>query len=249
MNRIDFAELAMETMDLTRGMKSPTRGQDSKIEGPGLLYFLDRGEKTFCIRGLCWEDLKELSEKISEGKFKLENLCLYDSEKHDLLFYPTKTMDLANLVFQHAFNHRFPMKADLIFNISDPGFTWWMEMEDDGFQIFMRYPEKEKNEKMSNLGPLGDPKKAKIAINEIVLRLANLIPIEEFYCSEISFFLRVKDKKNFFFQALKNLFFQGGMEKEIIEYFGPYLGPTQLNFFTEISTIRGFWKKIQEELG
>jgi len=103
-------------------------------------------------------------------------------------------------------------------------------------------------ENIINLGPLGDPKKAKRIFNEIVFKLVNLFPIEEFYCNEISFCLRVKEKKNFFFQALKNLFYQGSMEEEIGEYFGAYLGPQHLNFFNEISAIRDFWLKIKNNL-
>jgi len=248
MSPIDFAELAMETMELTKTMNSSVEGSCLEENGPGLFYFLDRGERTFCVRGIFTEESGQTLKQIENGDFNFEKFGNFDPSKNKLEFYPTKSIALAEVVQNQICNQRFPLNEDIIFNLSDPGFSWWMSIQDDGFQIFMRHPGPDMMENIINLGPLGDPKKAKRIFNEIIFKLVNLFPIEEFYCNEISFNLRVKDKKNFFFQALKNLFYQGSMENEISEYFGAYLGPYHLNFFSEISAIRGFWVTIKKQL-
>ena len=248
MSPIDFAELAMETMELTKTMNSSEEDNCLEESGPGLFYFLDRGERTFCVRGVLTEESGQTLKQIENGDFNFEKFGNFDPSKNKLEFYPTKSIALAEVVQNQICNQRFPLNEDIIFNLSDPGFSWWMSIQDDGFQIFMRHPGPDMMENIINLGPLGDPKKAKRIFNEIIFKLVNLFPIEEFYCNEISFNLRVKDKKNFFFQALKNLFYQGSMENEISEYFGAYLGPYHLNFFSEISAIRGFWATIKNQL-
>ncbi len=245
---IDFSELAMETMELTKTLTSTPEEGNLNIFGSGIFYFLDRGEKTFCVRGIPVEDASQVFRQIENGEFNLEKFGNFDPSKNELNFFPTKSVSLAEILQNQICNQRFPINEDMIFNLSDPGFSWWMTIEDDGFRIFMRHPGPDLMDKIINLGPLGDPKKAKRIFNEIVFKLVNLFPIEEFYCNEISFNLRVKDKKNFFFQALKDLFHRGSMEDEICEYFGAYLGPHHLNFFSEISAIRGFWVKIKKQM-
>jgi hypothetical protein len=248
MSPIDFSELAMETMELTKNLNSKVKENSFNLEGPGLFYFIDKGERTFCVRGVVVEDGYQNYKQIENGEFNYEKLGNFDPSKNQLNFFPTKSISLAEIVQKQILNQRFPINEEIIFNLSDPGFSWWMTVDDEGFYIFMRHPGPDMMENIINLGPLGDPKKAKRIFNEIVFKLVNLFPIEEFYCNEISFCLRVKDKKNFFFQALKNLFYQGSMEEEIGEYFGAYLGPQHLNFFNEISAIRGFWLRIKNNL-
>jgi hypothetical protein len=248
MSPIDFSELAMETMELTKNLNSKVEESSFNLEGSGLFYFIDKGERTFCVRGVVVQDGYQTYKQIENGEFNFEKIGNFDASKNQLNFFPTKSISLAEFVQNQVLNQRFPINEEIIFNLSDPGFSWWMTVEDEGFHIFMRHPGPDMMENIINLGPLGDPKKAKRIFNEIVFKLVNLFPIEEFYCNEISFNLRVKDKKNFFFQALKNLFYQGSMEEEIGEYFGAYLGSQHLNFFNEISAIRAFWLRIKNNL-
>ena len=42
-----------------------------------------------------------------------------------------------DLIVQVLFNKRFPYQEELVFNISDPGYSWWLEECENGLNIFL----------------------------------------------------------------------------------------------------------------
>ncbi|RLA61328.1 MAG: hypothetical protein DRQ88_05050 [Epsilonproteobacteria bacterium] len=237
---INYSDLAYETMDL--GTKL---GNEKKIEKltnrPGLIYRVIRGPETFVVKGFSTENLKYAQSNLSPSNFKKLGI---ESESEEIKFYPTYSIELADNLVKKILNQRFSYKEGLVQNFSDPGTTSWLRVEDDCFKICLSYPGDQ--EGFQNIGVLGNRKDVLELFSQIVSQLHQLIPSCEFNSSDVELSLKTFDKANFYFQSLKDIFYQGKMEDEIIEYFGPYLEDHLLDFLMESSSLRGLWKEIKD---
>jgi hypothetical protein len=234
---INYSDMAFETIDL--GQKLDNGKKITQLtDGPGLIYRILKGPETFVVKGLTTENLKNSLSDLSEKN--LQKLGL-ERDDGDVKYYPTYSIELADNLVKKILNQRFSYKEGLVRNISDPGSTSWMKVEDDNFKICLAYSE---SKDFENIGVIGERKEVLDLFKQTVAKLGTLIPEYEFGFSDIELSLKTPNKSNFYFQALKGIFHVGKMENEIIEYFGPYLDNHLLDFLMETSALRGLWQEI-----
>lgn len=219
-------------------------------DGPGLIYKLEKGVSTFCVRGIVCHDIKETFEELVEGEKSLFNqLKLETAEDADLIkFYSTESMELAEQISDELINRRFPIEEDILCNISDPGFSWWLDVSEDHFQVFFKSHGIHRAEDYIRLGPLGDRgiASSRMIKAEPIFRAA--FPVGEFVSSDKGFAISTTDSTNINFQTLKNFFLTG--ENSTTEgSFPPSIeGRTLFYYFKEIASIRNFWITIEKEM-
>jgi hypothetical protein len=251
---LDF--LSQATFDLTASAKEfrdPFEGFFPKIpEMPptaGIVYRIDEGLSTFCIRGIPCTNLFELSKEIeNEDPSLLQKLKVESAPLEGLYFYETGSLELAEVVVDQMMNRRFPLEEDLLCNLSDPGFSWWMNLLPDGFDIYFSSHGLGRAERFVRLGPMGDRSIASHRLNSAAGLLRQSFPVREMYCDEKVFSVRPVGTDHLNFQILKNIFLKGENPTKEEGFKGFESGRTLYYFFKEVGVLRKFWLEIETKL-
>lgn len=230
---------------------------ETKIKYPassGLIYRIDDSGNTFCIRGFT-------ANSIQDGMKEIENR---DSAKRTVLklnkedgiaqvfWFETKNIELAESIKEQIINRRFPKVEDSVCNISDPGFSWWMDVSlKDGegrFEIFFKSHAINRAEKYIQLGPVGDGAVAMLRLNQARNLLRSSFPLSEFVCTERSFTVATTKPDHLSFISFKNIFLLGENHTEAENFPDNTLGRTLYFYFHEIAVLRKFWIEVQKRL-
>jgi hypothetical protein len=263
--QLSFEALAKETMEMSQSQRvqdfSFTDETSELIdigeieeapapEGPGLIYKIEKGISTFCVRGIACQDIKEIFDELTDGekshakKLKLET----EEDIASIKFYSTESAELAEQISEELINRRFPIEEDILCNLSDPGFSWWLDVGEDHFQVFFKSHGIHRAEDYIRLGPLGDRTIAcsRMLKAEAIFRSA--FPVGEFVSSDKGFAISTTDPTNIHFQTLKN-FFLTGENNTTDSTFPPSIeGRTLFYYFKEVASIRHFWLTIEKEV-
>lgn len=259
--QLSFEALAKETMEMSRDLKSnefsfeedfSIQNEEPKIvpAGPGLLYRLEKGVGTFCVRGIVCDDLPEGFEELEDGDQNiLDSLKIQEREQvEEVKFYPTETKELAETIVDELVNRRFPVQEDILCNLSDPGFSWWMDEGADHFQIFFKSHGIHRAEDYIRLGPLGDPTIAASRFLKAESLFRSVFPVGEFVSSDKGFAISCTDSENINFKMLKNFFLVGENDTKIENYPQDIDGKTLYFYFKEVAVIRNFWLQLEREM-
>ncbi len=236
-----------------------------KIEKCGLLYHIDKGINTFCIRGFVSEDVPhilpilknlELAVDDSSKQCRIELLNILkitnDQDLNSIQFFPTLHPEEAEVIFDQMIGRRFPYNEEILCNLSDPGFSWWMDVGTNRFQIYFKSHGIERSEKLIRLGPIGDAVVAIKHLNRICETLQKLFSINELVCNDKTFALGTSDTDNPHFNSFRDIFWQGkedqSLNNEIANSIPDANGTTLMLYFREISLLRTFWIDIQKKL-
>src|SRR5690606_8120341 len=71
-----------------------------------------------------------------------------------LKFFMVEDVSQAEIIHDQIHNRRFPIHEEMICNLSDPGFSWWLTKKNKGFQI--SFTMSVADDQTIKLGPLGD---------------------------------------------------------------------------------------------
>lgn len=253
-SELDF--LAKATFDLTASateFRNPfdnLNGDENIIPvGAGVFYRVDQGINTFCIRGLACENLQEVEKEIrNENPKLLKKLKVEAAPLEGLFYFETGSFELAEVIIDQMMNRRFPIEEDLLCNLSDPGFSWWMDILPEGFDIYFSSHGLGRAEKFTRLGPIGDSSIASMRLNSAASLLHQSFPIRELSCDEKVFSIRPVSTEHFNYQILKNLFYKGENPTKEEGFQGHDDGRTLYYFFKEIAILRKFWLEIEKKL-
>lgn len=246
---LDLDLLAKETLELNHSL----RGQfhfdfenqnqfddllSGKFEYPersGLIYRIDQSRSTFCVRGVSTANIREELKKNDAHK--------------GFAFFETPSVEIAQSIYDQVFNRRFPFHEDLMFNLSDPGFSWFMEHSENSFKVYFKSYAASGAERPIKLGPIGDSKVATTIIPHAVEFFRFLFPIVEFSCTEKVFSLETSpDADKTFFEFFKNVFLKGKNEFDLEEFSElPHLKTINC-YLNEVASVRNFWLKIENSL-
>lgn len=221
------------------------------LEGPGIVYKLEKGISTFCLRGVATSDLDWERDDIERGDrnlMKKLRLSVDDSGciSEDIGFFPTYDVALAETVVDQLMNRRFPRQEAIVCNLSDPGFSWWLSCESLSFQVYFQSHGIERDENLIQLGPLGDPFIAYQFFNKSFQFLKSKFSINEFSATEQGFGISCARNSEHKFQQFIQLFVDGSFpwEDEMFEE-GNSDDKRLLLYFYELSLLRKFWVEIQ----
>lgn len=248
-----FSVNSVEASEKNNQVHSPPLQKSS-----GLIYKIENGLNTFCIRGFP-------SENIKDDFYSLKNVT---SEKNTLLklnpcddfsgiyFFETKDIFQAEYVCEQIINRRFPHREDALCNVSDPGFSWWMEtkeseinsIREERLAIYFRSHGINRAEKYIQLGPIGDPGIAMLRMNQAKNLLRSSFPISEFSCDDLGFTLATQKPDHLSFINFKNIFSLGRNETMVEDFPDNSLGKTLYYYFQELAAVRKFWIEVKSKL-
>jgi hypothetical protein len=223
-------------------------------ESSGIIYKIDDAGNTFCIRGFSVSNILEGMQDLTNiDSCKRAVLKLAKTENFENVFYfKTKNFELAESIREQIINRRFPKIEDSVCNISDPGFSWWMDVsltKDEGkFEIFFKAHAINRAEKYIQLGPIGDGAIASLRMNQARTLLRSSFPMTEFVCTDRSLTVATSKPDHLSFISFKNIFLLGENHTEEENFPDNSLGRTLYFYFHEIAVLRKFWIEVHTRL-
>jgi hypothetical protein len=228
-------------------------------QSSGIIYKIDNGSSTFCVRGFSVSNIRqsfsELEDLNSAKRIVLK--MNHEDSTDSIEFFATKNFELAEAIREQIINRRFPHQEDSVCNISDPGFSWWMNLEKDAdgndshgrFEIFFRSHGINRAEKYIQLGPIGDGGVAAQRMNQARTLLRSSFPISEFSCDDKSFTVASLKPEHSSFLSFKNIFIEGVNHTELENFPDNSVGRTLFYYFHELAIVRKFWIEVKSKLG
>ena len=231
---------------------------DSYPETTGIIYRIDSGVSTFCIRGFTTKNIRADWIDV-QSKTSLKRVLLKiadDVEFSNVSFFETATFELAEAAKEQIINRRFPHQEDSVCNLSDPGFSWWMDVRgrenssspEGRFEIFFRSHGINRAEKYIQLGPIGDGAIAQLRMNQARTLLRSSFPISEFSCDDKSFAVASLKPDHSSFISFKNIFLHGINNTTLENFPDNSLGRTLYFYFHELAVVRKFWIEVKKKL-
>lgn len=218
--------------------------------GPGLLFKIEKGSQTFCIRGFATDCIEQSLLDVESGEVNARaKLKFRDENDFDHLnFFEIPSFDLAFRIQNNLFNRRFPINESLVCNLSDPGFSWWLNDSEDGFELFFQTYQILGNENFLSIGPIGDQFKAVQRLHAAENTLRKFFPIKEFSCDDKSFKIVPCDPENKKYQQFLDLLYRG--EKDFLSEFFPQDTDEQVlyDYLLELASMRSLWINVEEIL-
>lgn len=227
-------------------------------EVPGILYHLQKKASTFVVRIHPCENLKTDYQKVLENPHSYTDLRLNESEKKTkevIKYFECDRFELAKTIKKTLGNKRYPLFEERVFNISDPGDSWWIKIEGNRMGLLFKLSHTEDLSKLVKIGPLGDPQKAMETLNQLYGYFKMIFPVGDYACGHGQWSVSCLDENDANFHYLKSLFLNGETSHDFWEYLrqlesqsqgAPYLESLQkANYFLmELSCIREFWKQL-----
>lgn len=224
---------------------------------PGILYHLQKSSSLFVIRTLVSQNIREDYEKILENPEEYPSLRLIEGglENIDkkLRFFILENHLQAEIIHDQICNRRFPVNEEIMCNLSDPGFSWWLTKKDNGFQISFTLSVSDSEETVK-LGPIGDHQLALKSFQnmETLMQSSGLELNIQNETNRVQF----NDGEEFLLEEMKDLFEYGVVGEGMANLFKLLARRTsdhsQLEtlwlYFQELAAMRRFWIQIQYDL-
>ncbi len=259
MSEPDFDLLTKMTLELSEQCELHLEdgledGSKEKLEGPipGLIFFLEAGAHTFCVRALAVEDLEEGLDWVGKGHPEAEEAlrAKIPLERRQYNVFPTDSKIAAEVLVDQMANRRYSLRADWPRELSDPGLNWWMQSAPGStpgrLQIFFQSYQAHRKSSYMALGPMGDAHIACKRFLQALPFLRELFPVNEFSVNEHSLSVGVNIPDDPHFASFRNLFLQGkmGWEEELFLPAGK-CAKTLFLYFQELALKRRFWCKVE----
>ena len=231
-------------------------------EVPGFLYHLQKKASTFVIRIHPSENLKDDYKNIIKHPNLHPGLRLEEDSlpvKEKLKYFECDRVEIARNIKQHLGNKRFPMFEERIFNVSDPGDSWWLSLEENKIKILFKLSHTEDLGRLIKLGPLGEMQKNIDIFGQLFGYFNMIFPVEDYSSAHGQLTISCKESEHLYFNLFKKLITTGETSHEFWDYLRrleveaegkPFLASLQqANYFLmELGFIRSFWKSIEQDL-
>jgi len=225
--------------------------------GPGVLYHIQKSAGLFVIRTLVSPNIKFDYNQIIANPEEYPSLRLVDGDspvESRLRFFLVDDPAQAEIIHDNLNNRRFPTNEELMCNISDPGFSWWLTGFGEGFQLSFNLSLSEGTAKV-RLGPLGDQQLALRNFQnfEFLIQTSGLALNMQNEMNRVQFV----DGEDFLLEELRDLFELGVVNDGLRDLFR-LLSKTSKDistlemiwlYFQELAAMRRFWIQIQYDLG
>ena len=219
-------------------------------DDPGIVFYLEMGANTFCLRAIATDNRRETLHQIKQRNSDVLRVLKLDSHKEDFSFetFPTPSKAAAEILVDHIADRRYPLREELLCNLSDPGFNWWMSTQLNSFHIFFHSYGVDKTKNLICLGPMDDPVIACLRLAQAQPFLKKYFDIEDFSLKDNSFSARALFSHSSRFDCFKNLFLTGETELER-DFFGAKgtQAKTLSLYFQELTLKRRFWRQLTEK--
>lgn len=226
-------------------------------EEPGIIYHVQKTSTVFVIRTFVSRNIRDDYFKIIETPEDYPSLRLVEAGEDihtRLKFFIVENPSQAEIIHDQLHNRRFPVHEELMCNLSDPGFSWWLTKKAKGFQLAFTMSVVNDNDQTIKLGPLGD--------RELALRnfqtLGSLISsagIEMNIQNEMNR-VQFTDCEEFILEELKDVFEFGVLTQTFQDLFKILARKIKDHstleqtwfYLQELAAMRRFWIQIQFDL-
>lgn len=224
---------------------------------PGLLYHIQKSTSVFVIRTLVSKNIREDYFRILEEPVNYPSLRLLeggiDTIGQRLRFFVVGDHSQAEIIHDQLCNRRFPMNEEMICNLSDPGFSWWLSPKTLGFQLAFTLSVG-LGDGVLKLGPLGDQQ----------LALRNFQKLQQLI-SSTGLSLNIQNEVNkvqfndgdeFLIEELKDLFEFGVLNEGLKKIFKLIAQKVKDHsdletiwfYLQEVAALRRFWIQVQYDV-
>ncbi|MFP5385195.1 MAG: hypothetical protein ACLGHN_03905 [Bacteriovoracia bacterium] len=230
---------------------------DSYPENPGVIYHIQKSSSVFVLRTIVSANIRQDFLRIIERPEDFPSLRLLEGGAEDLAeklkFFIVENPSEAEIIHDQLHNRRFPVHEELMCNLSDPGFSWWLTKKPKGFQVsFTMSVAQDQN--TIKLGPLGDREFA-IRNFQTFESLVTSAGIEMNVQNELNR-VQFTDCEEFLLEELKDVFEFGVITQTLKDLFKILArkinDPSSLEeswfYIHELAAMRRFWIQIQYDL-
>lgn len=222
----------------------------------GLLYHIQKSVSIFVIRTLVSQNIREDYRAIIERPEDYPSLRLLEGNTEvtsKLRFFMVEDASQAEIIHDQLCNRRFPIDEEIMCNISDPGFSWWLTKKNQGFQLAFTLSVGQSQQTVK-LGPLGDQQMAIRRFQEFAHMLVEAgIPLD--LQNEVNRVQFTEDDE-FLLEELKDLFEFGVVTEGLSGLFKILARQTKdlskletmWFYIQEVAAMRRFWIQVQYDL-
>lgn len=235
--------------------------QNLPDEVTGVLFHIQKNAATFVVRVHVSENLKldYLSVMKHPDLFPALRFEEDDNLQEKLMFFECDDLKVAKAIKEKLGNKRFPIFEEQVFNISDPGDSWWLKRERNRLSIFFKLTHTNRLDNLIKLGPLGDGEKAMEIFSKLYGYFQMIFDIQDYSSAFGQFSIASSQEGDKFFEYFYELLATGDVSHEfwdklrnleILHSHEAYANDLkQANYFImELSQLRRFWCEIQENL-
>lgn len=224
--------------------------------GSGLIYHVQKSTSVFVVRTFVSKNIRNDFLDIIENPENYPSLRLLDGSLGEvstkLKYFLVDESSLAEIIHDQVHNRRFPIHEEMICNLSDPGFSWWLSMKPKGFQL--AFTMSMTDEHTIKLGPLGDRELAVRNFQMLEELISNAgIPMNiQNELNRVQF----TDCEEFILEELKDIFEFGVITDTLRDLFKILASKIKKNssietswlYLQEVAAMRRFWIQVQYDL-
>lgn len=255
----DISELVKETFESVYGKEE--LATEHYPESAGVVYHVELKGSIFVIRALESRDLSQDIPKFLSSQEILKKLRLSDSTNPalEIQYFECDDIFMAKTIVSNLSNKRFPLYEEHVMNISDPGDSWWLKVDEDKISLYFKLCRTEVLENMVKLGPIGDNELTHDVFNKLYGYFNLIFEIQDFSCQKGSLHIKPVDMQDGLFQEFINVFKSGEVGIKLMNHLRELENKSdresfkssvrRANYFLlEIAHMRGFWMEVQRKL-
>ncbi len=251
-NFVEPQEMQADDLNLTEESDSAEYPDE-----PGVIYHVQKSTSVFVIRTMVSSNIREDFQKIIERPEDYPSLRLLEGGTQDLLsrlkFFLVENPFQAEIIHDQLHNRRFPINEEIMCNLSDPGFSWWLTKKDRGFQLAFTMSVAS-DENTIKLGPLGDRELA-VRNFQTLEELVSSAGLEMNIQNETNR-VQFTDCEEFILEELKDVFEFGVVTQTLTDVFKILARQVKENsnlettwfYLQELAAVRRFWIQVQFDL-
>ncbi len=224
---------------------------------PGVLYHIQKSPSVFVIRTLVSQNIREDYLKILESPEDYPSLRLVETDVNEieshLKFFIVENQHQAEMIHDQLNNRRFPKDEEMMCNLSDPGFSWWMTKKEGRLQVAFNLSSRVEDGTVK-LGPLGDRELALKSFMQFaeLLNRSGLPLLIQNEPNRVVF----EEEEKLLIDDIQDLFEMGVIGTGMTDLFR-LLAKKSLEdgaveslwyYFQELASIRRFWIQIQYDV-
>jgi len=253
-----FNENFVQHEDATREENEFQFNDETSLpEEPGILYHVQKATSVFVIRTFVSTNIRKDYLTIIDSPEDYPSLRLLEGNADDvagkLKFFLVENQSQAEIIHDQLHNRRFPINEEMICNISDPGFSWWLTKKLCGFQLAFTMSVAS-DENTVKLGPLGDKELAlkNFQALEALVTSAGIDMNIQNETNRVQF----TDCEEFILEELKDVFEFGVVTETLTDLFKLLAKKVKTNsdlqttwfYLQEVAAMRRFWIQIQYDI-
>jgi hypothetical protein len=217
---------------------------DEYPNSPGLIYWVQELKSSFRVHTMACHDLAEAKEHMYQDEDFTRG---HSKSEMSIHFFETDYYELAEVIQDQVELKRFPKNEEYFYNLSDPGLSWWVKVDDDSLELYFKKSYFKEDDGFIKLGPLADPQVASLRMGRSLSLFNESFPVSLFTCDDNKLQIKVTSADHPNFIKFKRALIEGNLIQ--LESLGfDRLDSSMGMFLRELVATRAFWMQLEEKL-